>query len=248
MTEGDFILENVRLNGVYDNAGAEAKVGNMIDIDAAAVIGTIGLRNSEIYGYANRLVSGSGESSVDELVVAGNLVHDFGTSGDFIDFRKGSLGHVNIQNNTFWNGIRTFLRVDAAVNNGGVLVENNTFYNLCAVDNKDNNGIMHVRSSSAVAPASLGSAARRVLVRKNIFAAMHKAAETPSQANGFPKLVSSASEKIKISPKENPPVLFASCGSMHARPTMSSSAVNEKMPHDVPKGVVVGEATLVPSL
>ena len=34
MTEGDFILENVRLNGVYDNAGAEAKVGNMIDIDA----------------------------------------------------------------------------------------------------------------------------------------------------------------------------------------------------------------------
>ena len=197
MTEGDFILENVRLNGVYDNAGAEAKVGNMIDIDAAAVIGTIGLRNSEIYGYANRLVSGAGESSVDELVVAGNLVHDFGTSGDFIDFRKGSLGYVNIQNNTFWNGIRTFLRVDATVNNGGVLVENNTFYNLCAVDNKDNNGILHVRSSSAVAPASLGSAARRVLVRKNIFAAMHRASETPSNAAGFPKLVSSASEKIK---------------------------------------------------
>ena len=83
------------------------------------------------------------------------------------------------------------------VNNGGVLVENNTFYNLCAVDNKDNNGILHVRSSSAVAPASLGSAARRVLVRKNIFAAMHRASETPSNAAGFPKLVSSASEKIK---------------------------------------------------
>ena len=197
MTEGDFIVENVRLNGVYDNAGAEAKVGNMIDIDATAVIGTIGLRNSEIYGYANRLVSGSGESSVDELVVAGNLVHDFGTSGDFIDFRKGSLGHVNIQNNTFWNGIRTFLRVDAAVNNGGVLVENNTFYNLCAVDNKDNNGILHVRSTSGVAPAALGNAARRVLVRKNIFAAMHRAVETPSNAAGFPKLVSTASENIK---------------------------------------------------
>ena len=197
MTEGDFILENVRLNGVYDNAGAEAKVGNMIDIDAAAVIGTIGLRNSEIYGYANRLVSGSGKSSVDELVVAGNLVHDFGTSGDFIDFRNGSLGHVNIQNNTFWNGIRTFLRVDAAVNNGGVLVENNTFYNLCAVDNKDNNGILHVRSTSGVAPAALGNAARRVLVRKNIFAAMHRAEETPSKPAGFPKLVSTASETIK---------------------------------------------------
>ena len=52
---------------------------------------------------------------------------------------------------------------------------------------------------AGVAPVVIGcgNAARRVLVRKNIFTAMHKAAETPSQANGFPKLVSSASEKIK---------------------------------------------------
>ena len=197
MTEGDFVLENVRLNGVYDNAGAEAKVGNMVDIDGTAVVGTIGLRNSEIYGYANRLVSGSGESVVEQMEVSGLLVHDFGTSGDFIDFRKGSLGYVVVRGNTFWNGIRTFLRVDAAVKSGAVLVENNTFYNLCAVDSKDNNGILHVRSTSAVAPASLTDAARRVMVRRNIFAAMHRTAETPSNAAGFPKLVSTASEKIK---------------------------------------------------
>ena len=34
------------------------------------------------------------------------------------------------------------------------------------------------------------------MVRKNIFASMHKAAETPGNAAGFPKLVSTASEKI----------------------------------------------------
>ncbi|MBQ1753819.1 MAG: hypothetical protein II002_02670, partial [Bacteroidales bacterium] len=64
------------------------------------------------------------------------------------------------------------------------------------VDSKDNNGIMHVRSTTSVGPASLADAARRIVVRKNIFAAMHRAAEEPSNANGFPKLVSTASEKI----------------------------------------------------
>ena len=101
-----------------------------------------------------------------------------------------------MKDNTFYNGIRTFARIDASVRCGAVTVENNTFFNLCSVDSKDNNGIMHVRSSSAVAPAGLETASRRVVVRKNIFAAMHRAAAEPSNANGFPKLVSTASEKI----------------------------------------------------
>lgn len=196
-TEGDFVLDGVRLNGVYDNAGTEAKVGNMIDIDASTNAGKIVLRNDEIYGYANRLISGSGESSIEGVKLEKVTVHDFGTSGDFIDFRKGTLGTVKIENSTFYNGIRTFLRIDAAVVCGAVTVQNNTFYNLCSVDSKDNNGIMHVRSTTGVAPAALSSAARRILVTKNIFAAMHKASDTPAQANGFPKLVSTASEKIK---------------------------------------------------
>jgi len=193
---GVFTLENLRLNGTYTADGAEKKIGNMIDIDATSVLDGITVKDCEVTGYNNRLVSGSGTSTVDALEVSGLLVHDFGTSGDFIDFRKGTLGRAHIQNNTFWNGIRTFLRVDASVVCGAVTVENNTFYNLCSVDSKDNNGIMHVRSNTAVAPASLETAARRIVVRKNIFAAMHKAAEAPSNANGFPKLVSSASEKI----------------------------------------------------
>ena len=194
--EGVFVLENVRLNGVYTAGGEEKKVGNLIDIAATASMSGITLKDCEIYGYNNRLISGSGESAMGPVRVEGVLVHDFGTSGDFIDFRKGMVSNITVRNSTFYNGIRTFLRVDAAVSCGAVTVENNTFYNLCSVDSKDNNGIMHVRSSSAAAPASLGSSARRVLVQKNIFASMHKAAETPSQANGFPKLVSTASEKI----------------------------------------------------
>ena len=194
--EGSFMLENLKLNGVYSVDGAEAKVGNMIDIDASSVMSGIVLKDCEISGYNNRLVSGAGESSVGSLDLMGLLVHDFGTSGDFIDFRKGTVGRINVKNNTFYNGIRTFVRVDASVSCGAVTVENNTFFNLCSVDSKDNNGIMHVRSTMAVSLASLETAARRVVVSKNIFASMHRAAETPSNANGFPKLVSTASEKI----------------------------------------------------
>ena len=199
--EGGFTLENLRLNGTYNDAGTEKKVGNMVDVDASAVLSDIILKDCEIYGYANRLISNAGESTIGDIKVTGLLVHDFGTSGDFIDIRKGNVASVNVNNSTFWNGIRTFMRIDAAVVCGAVTVENNTFYNLCSVDSKDNNGIMHVRSSSAVVapvPAHRApvDAARRILVTKNIFAAMHRAAETPSNAAGFPKLVSTASEKI----------------------------------------------------
>ena len=193
---GSFVVENLRLNGVYTADGAEKKIGNMVDIDATCVIDDIILKDCEISGYNNRLVSGSGASDVNLFQASCLLVHDFGTGGDFIDFRKGAIRRVEVKNSTFFNGIRTFVRIDAGVICGAVNVENNTFYNLCSVDSKDNNGIMHVRSTTSVGPASFEDAARRIVVKKNIFAAMHRAAETPSNANGFPKLVSTASEKI----------------------------------------------------
>ena len=193
-TEGAFVLENLRLGGV----SGDVKVGNMVDIDASVTMDGITIKDCEIYGFGNRLISGSGESVMGPVRVEGVLVHDFGTSGDFIDFRKGSVDGIKVLNSTFWNGIRTFVRVDAAVKCGSVLVQNNTFFNLCSVDSKDNNGIMHVRSSAAAAPAALSSAARRIKVTKNIFASMHREAEesTASNKQGFPKLVSTASEKI----------------------------------------------------
>ena len=51
---------------------------------------------------------------------------------------------------------------------------------------------MHVRSTSATVMP------RQITVRRNIFANMHRAVETPSNASGFPKLVSTASAKIAV--------------------------------------------------
>ena len=180
-----FTLYNLNLDG--KNA-----LSDMIVLATEANLTALNIKDCDITGYKNRLISGPNASACGPVSVVGNIVTGMGTGGDFIDFRKGTVTSIKVVNNTFANGIRTFLRVDAAVFCGAVNVENNTFYNIGSVDSKDNNGIMHVRSSSATAMP------RQITVRKNIFAAMHKAAETPSNANGFPKLVSTASAKIAV--------------------------------------------------
>ena len=188
-TEGGLVLNNLHLVGKK----GETTIGNMIDIDASASIARITLKGCDIENYGNRLISGSGTSTCGPVVINDNIITGFGTGGDFIDFRKGSVNSIKVQNNTVANGIRTFLRCDADVKCGAIIIQNNTFYNLGAVDSKDNNGILHVRSTSAT------SNPRQIVVKKNIFAAMHRAVEEPSNAAaGFPHLISKASAAIAV--------------------------------------------------
>lgn len=177
-----FTAEGIKFTGTVGETG----IGNMLEIsDASVVMSAINFRNCDISLYKNRLLSMSAEAKVGAIDLTGLYVSEMGTSGDCIDIRKGTAHLVKITNSTFCNGIRTFLRVDAAVVSGSITVKNNTFYNLCSVDSKDNNGILHVRSTALPEGA--------FIAEKNIFATMHRAAETPSNANGYPKLLSSNS-------------------------------------------------------
>ena len=180
-----FTLNNLCLDG--KNA-----ISDMIVLTADANLTALNIKDCDISNFKNRMISGPNASACGPVSVFGCIVKDMGTGGDFIDFRKGTVSSIKIVNNTFYNGIRTFLRVDAGVFCGAINVEHNTFFNLGSVDSKDNNGIMHVRSSSATAMP------RQITVRRNIFASMHKAAESPTNASGFPKLVSTASAKIAV--------------------------------------------------
>jgi len=191
---GGLVLNNLHLVGTKVNEDeSKTVIGNMVDIDATAVLTKITLKDNDIESFGNRLISGSGESTDGVVTVTGNIVTNFGTGGDFIDFRKGKVSSIKVTKNTFANGIRTFLRCDAAVVCGAINIENNTFYNLGSVDSKDNNGILHVRSTAAT------SNPRQIVVKKNIFAAMHRAVETPSNAAaGFPHLISKTSAAIAV--------------------------------------------------
>ncbi|MBE6233275.1 MAG: DUF4957 domain-containing protein [Bacteroidales bacterium] len=165
-------------------------IQNMIEIGSADVAMTsVVLKNNDISEYKNRLFYMSQEGAViSSYDMTGNYVHDMGTSGDFFDVRKGGVTAIKMTNNTFANGIRTFMRIDAAVLTGSIKVQNNTFYNLSSVDSKDNNGIFHVRAT-AISPAAFE-------VTRNLFASMPAPAAAPSNANGYPKLVSTNSANI----------------------------------------------------
>ena len=178
-----FSAVNIDFNG--NNA-----VDNMMEVGSAnAVLTGISLRACDVRNYKNRFFYMSAEGKVANVSFSNLFVTNMGTSGDFIDIRKGTANVISVKNSTFANGIRTFARVDAAVVCGAMTVENNTFYNLCAADSKDNNGIFHARANT------LSSA--NYIVKNNIFAAMHRAEEAPAQTNGYPKLVSTnAASKV----------------------------------------------------
>ena len=181
-------VKTMSLRGLEISGGNS--IQNMIEIGSKDVAMTsLVLKNNDISDFKNRLFYMSQEGAViSSYDMTGNYVHNMGTSGDFFDVRKGGVTAVKMTNNTFANGIRTFMRVDAAVVTGSIKVQNNTFYNLSSVDSKDNNGIFHVRATS------ISSAAFEVT--RNIFASMHRAEAAPTQANGYPKLVSTNAANI----------------------------------------------------
>ena len=182
---GGFKLEGVdaTFSAVNIDFNGNDAIDNMMDVtSASAVLTSVSLRSCDVHNYKNRFFYMGVEATIANVAFSNLIVKNMGTSGDFIDIRKGTAKVISVKNSTFANGIRTFARIDAAVVCGAMTVENNTFYNLCAVDSKDNNGILHVRSTS------LSSA--NYIVKNNIFAAMHKAEEAPSQTNGYPKLIS----------------------------------------------------------
>lgn len=175
-------VRNFSASGIsFIGTSAAAKIGNMLEVgDASVDMAKVSLKNCNISSYGNRLFYMSQDKAkLQSLEIASSDVHDMGTSGDFIDVRKGGLSALNVTGNVFANGIRTFLRMDADVVCETIVLRNNTFYNTSSVDSKDNNGILHVRAAVAT---------EKFIVANNIFAAMHRAKEAPSNAKGYPRL------------------------------------------------------------
>lgn len=175
--DGCIVIRNLDLDGT-NAAGAVLVEGAVTTADTVAIF------DSYIHDYSKALYDNSKKyaSNIKNLVFKGIRVNNCSNSADYIDMRGGTYNNISICDNTFAKSARTFIRIDAAVVCDAINIANNTFYNLCSVDSKDNNGIFHVRSTSLPAEA--------FIVEKNIFATMHRAVEAPSNANGYPKIVS----------------------------------------------------------
>lgn len=127
---------------------AEANTSNFIEFQSGATISTLTVNGCEIRNYTNQVIYSSASVTLG-TVLFNNCWSDkiIGSGGDSFDFRNGTLGTLTIQNSTFSNGGRTFIRCN--VTSATINVTNCTFYKVCNYDNSNNSGLFLMDKVSA---------------------------------------------------------------------------------------------------
>lgn len=142
---GDIHLEDLSLDG------ADA-ASSLMEVKDAITMNSVTVKNCDLAGYRNIFYENKGGSAIQTLLFDGLYAANMGNSGgDFIDFRTESVhGTLTITNSTFYNGARSFLRVDAKETLSSIVIRNNTFCNFSTVTDGNNKGIFYVRGTAAV--------------------------------------------------------------------------------------------------
>ncbi len=122
-----------------------------------AQIGTLTISECEISGYTNSFISSTNTSSANgkfgNIIISNCYVHDIlpATGGDGLDFRAaGAVTNLTVENSTFANSFRSFLRLQATAN---VIFRNCTFYKLCVggnVNDSNNTGLFRITGAGSM--------------------------------------------------------------------------------------------------
>ncbi|MFV0331782.1 MAG: DUF5123 domain-containing protein [Dysgonomonas sp.] len=116
---------------------------SFFDLGTSASLNSLTISDCEISNYKNQLISSSGSGVMGDLVISNCIIHDIeGSGGDGIDFRGGTLGSLKVENTTFYNAFRTFLRMQAKA--GPISFTNCTFYKVSNYDNGNNHGLFRI--------------------------------------------------------------------------------------------------------
>ncbi|WP_258105296.1 DUF5123 domain-containing protein [Marinoscillum sp. MHG1-6] len=99
----------------------------------------------EISGYKNNILYNQGSGTYGDVIMINSYVYDIdGGGGDGFDIRGGAFGSLTVENCTFSNGIRSFLRMQVIAD---VKFKNCTFYKVCTVDNSNNRGFFRMSAA-----------------------------------------------------------------------------------------------------
>lgn len=130
---------SITLNNVIFRGDAlSGAVDNFIELKADANISTLTVSGCEIRNYTKHIIYSNVVATLTTVLFENNWVDNFiGNGGDGFDIRKGTLGTLTIQNSTFSNGGRTFIRCN--LTSATINVTNCTFYKVCIVDDSGNN-------------------------------------------------------------------------------------------------------------
>ena len=137
-------FEGISFNGNADKS-------RVVERSTAAAVDLTGVTfiNCEIFNYKAGLFYEGDKADaaihVSEFLFDSCDIHDIlASGGDAFDIRKnGQVDRVVFNNNTIWDGIRSFFRVDQVDANklGKVEFTNNTVKNICTINDTNNRGL-----------------------------------------------------------------------------------------------------------
>jgi hypothetical protein len=140
-------VASIELKGIIfkGNAG-ESTLGQFFNTATGCNITTLTLDDCEINNYGNNLIYNNSSGIYGTINISNCIISEIqGSGGDGIDFRSGTINALNVENSTFANGFRTFMRMQVAC---AVSFKSCTFYKVSAIDNSNNNGLFRMNSSA----------------------------------------------------------------------------------------------------
>jgi hypothetical protein len=135
-------IGTITLKSVLFNGGGT--IAQFFAANAGSDIGTLSIIDCEVKNYQNSFIASTNTTATagkfGSIVVTGCYVHDIlpAGGGDGLDFRGGTVGSLAVENSTFANGFRAFLRMQVASNTSFKYC---TFYKISALDNSNNTGM-----------------------------------------------------------------------------------------------------------
>ena len=135
-----FTAQNIKFDG------KEKSLGNAFEVSAAIDATNIIVRDCEVANFNKSLFyAGVEGSTVDNVTLNRLLVHGMGTGQGMIDVRKPLFTAIVVENSTFFDGGRDFIRLDGASAQCvmSASIRNNTFSNV-SID--AGNSILYVRT------------------------------------------------------------------------------------------------------
>lgn len=129
-------------NIIFDGQG---EIDNVMEIkDATVNLATFTVEGCEIRNMGKHIFYNSAKGTIGDVVINNTLIDNIDDGGgDGFDIRGGSLNSLTVTNTTISNGIRTLLRCQAT-NTIKVTFDHCTFYNICTLDNSNNNGLFQM--------------------------------------------------------------------------------------------------------
>lgn len=117
-------------------------LGQFFNTTSGCNLTLLSIDGCEISHYANNFIYNNAAGTYGTISIRNSYVYNIvGGGGDGIDFRGGVISTLFVENTTFANGFRNFLRMQVACD---VTFKNCTFYKVAIVNNSNNNGLFRM--------------------------------------------------------------------------------------------------------